>query len=301
MSAALTGRPDGAVTPREWVSLVGGIDMAPAPPVAGSPVDVALWRFPGLPMRRALPPIDAHYISFTVRGAITVERELGRSVDRAEFRPGNSLILPAHRENAWTWDGATDELHLYVAPAWLAEVASEAGVLAPDPLERFAFSDPLLQALADALLAERQGTGAGGALYRDALSETIALRLIRAHCRTLAAPPVRASLAPARLRRVRDLVEERLEDDLSLDDLAAAAGLSRAHFARAFRQTTGQTPYGYLRERRVARARALLAGTPRGIAEIAGLCGFRSQSHLGRVFRNATGLTPAEYRRRVRL
>jgi AraC family transcriptional regulator len=283
------------------VSLVGGIDMAPGPPAAGSPVDVALWRFPGLPLRRALPPIDAHYISFTVRGAITVERELGRSVDRAEFRPGNSLILPAHRENAWTWDGATDELHLYVAPTWLAEVASQAGVLAPEPLERFAFSDPLLRALADALLEDRQGTSAGGALYRDALSETIALRLIRAHCRTLAAPPARASLAPARLRRVRDLVEERLEDDLSLDDLAAAAGLSRAHFARAFRQTTGQTPYGYLRERRVARARALLAGTARGIAEIAGLCGFRSQSHLGRVFRNATGLTPAEYRRRVRL
>jgi AraC family transcriptional regulator len=300
MSAALTGRPGGAVTPREWVSLVGGIDMAPAAP-ADSPVDVALWRFPGLPMRRALPPIDAHYISFTIRGAITVERELGRSVDRAEFRPGNSLILPAHRENAWTWDGATDELHVYVAPAWLAEVASAAGVRAPDPLERFAFSDPLLQALAAALLEERRSRGAGGALYREAVAETIALRLIRAHCRTLAAPPVRVSLAPARLRRVRDLVEERLEDDLSLDDLAAAAGLSRAHFARAFRQTTGQTPYGYLRERRVARARTLLAGPPRRIAEIAGLCGFRTQSHLGRVFRNATGLTPAEYRRRVQV
>jgi AraC family transcriptional regulator len=300
MSAALTGRSDGVVTPREWVRLVGGIDMAPAP-AADSPVDVALWRFPGLPMRRALPPIDAHYISFTVRGAITVERELGRSVDRARFRPGNSLILPAHRENAWTWDGATDELHLYVAPAWLAEVGSEAGALAPAPLERFAFSDPLLHALAGALLEERRSTGAGGTLYREAVAETIALRLIRAHCRTLAAPPARAGLAPARLRRVRDLVEERLDTDLSLDDLAAAAGLSRAHFARAFRLTTGQTPYGYLRERRVVRARALLAGSSRGIAEIAQLCGFRSQSHLGRVFRNATGLTPADYRRRVQL
>jgi AraC family transcriptional regulator len=301
MSTALTGRPDGVVTPREWVSLVGGIDMAPAAPAGNSPVDVALWRFPGLPLRRALPPIDAHYISFTVRGAITVERELGRSVDRARFRPGNSLILPAHRENAWTWDGATDELHLYIAPIWLAEVASEAGVLAPAPVARFAFCDPLLEALAGALLEERRGGGAGGALYRESVAETIALRLIRAHCRTLAAPALRASLAPARLRRVRDLVEERLEDDLSLDDLATAAGLSRAHFARAFRATTGQTPYGYLRERRVTRARALLGGTAYGIAEIAGLCGFRSQSHLGRVFRNATGLTPAEYRRRAQV
>lgn len=299
MSALLTGGSDGVISPREWVRLVGGIDLAPAPAVGDSPVDVALWRFPRLPMRRALPPIDAHYVSFTVRGAITVERELGRSVDRGEFRPGNSLIFPAHRENAWTWDGATDELHLYVSPAWLAEIASEAGVLAPAPVERFAFSDPLLHALADALLEERRSAGPGGTLYREAVAETIALRLVRSHCRTVPAPARPASLAPARLRRVRDLVEARLGDDLGLEDLAAAAGFSRAHFARAFRESTGQTPYAYLRERRVVRAKALLAGSSWGIAEVAQLCGFRSQSHLGRVFRNATGTTPAEYRRQM--
>jgi AraC family transcriptional regulator len=98
---------------------------------------------------------------------------------------------------------------------------------------------------------------------------------------------------------VRDLVEERLDGDLSLEDLAMAAGVSRAHFARSFRATTGQTPYAYLRERRVARARSLLSASSQPIIEIAGLTGFRSQSHLGRVFKNATGLTPAEYRRHV--
>jgi AraC family transcriptional regulator len=97
------------------------------------------------------------------------------------------------------------------------------------------------------------------------------------------------------------VVEERLSDDLSLEDLAAAAGLSRAHFARSFRAATGQTPYAYLRERRVARARELLASSSRPVVEVAALTGFRSQSHLGRVFKAATGMTPGEYRRRVRV
>jgi AraC family transcriptional regulator len=290
----------GAIAPRAWVELVGGTEMDPAPAASDAPVDVAAFRFPGLPTRRSLPPVDAHYVSFTLAGSILVERDLGRCVERARFRPGRSLILPAFRDNAWTWDGATDELHMYVSPAWLGEVATAAGLAAPAPIDRFDFDDPLLRGLAAALLDERRHGGPGGALYRGALAETIALRLIRAHCRVAALEAAHVSLAPARLRRVRDLVEEELDRDLSLDDLAAAAGLSRAHFARAFRRTTGQTPYAYLRERRLARAKELLAGSTHRIAEIAALTGFASHSHLSRVFRSAIGMTPAEYRRRVR-
>jgi AraC family transcriptional regulator len=290
----------GAIPPREWVGLLNGRDLAPLPRGESSPVGVAMFRFPGLPERLVLPPLDAHYISFTLAGALVIERDLGHDLERASFRPGMSLILPAGRENAWRWNSGTDELHLYVSPAWLGEVAVAAGVATPVLVERFAFEDLLLCSLARALLEERRSGGVGGALFRDTVAETIALRLLREHCSVTAPPFPRASLAPTRLRRVRDLVEERLECDLSLEDLAAAAGLSRAHFARAFRTTTGQTPYAYLRDRRVARARSLLAASSQPIIEIAGLTGFRSQSHLGRVFKNATGLTPAEYRRRVR-
>jgi AraC family transcriptional regulator len=288
----------GAIPPREWVGLLNGRDLAPLPRGESSPVGVAMFRFPGLPERLVLPPLDAHYISFTLAGALVIERDLGRDVERAGFRPGMSLILPAGRENAWRWTSATDELHLYVSPAWLGEVALAAGVAAPALFERFAFEDPLLCSLARALLEERRSGGVGGALFRDTAAETIALRLLREHC-SVSLPPFRASLAPARLRRVRELVEERLDRDVSLEDLATAAGLSRAHFARSFRAATGQTPYAYLRERRVARARSLLSASSQPLIEIACLTGFRSQSHLGRVFKNATGLTPAEYRRHV--
>ena len=298
MSLSADRQGDDMITPRQWVARLNGRDLAPPSSRPSSGVGVAMFRFPGLPDRMVLPPLDAHYISFTLAGALVIERHLGRVVERAGFRPGMSLILPAGRENAWRWNSATDELHLYVSPAWLGEVALAAGVAAPTLFERFAFEDPLLCSLAGALLEERRSGGVGGALFRDTAAETIALQLLREHC-SVSLPRFRVSLAPARLRRVRDLVEERLDHDLSLDDLATAAGLSRAHFARSFRATTGQTPYAYLRERRVARARSLLSASSQPIIEIAWLTGFRSQSHMGRVFKNATGLTPAEYRRHV--
>ena len=84
------------VSPREWVRLLGGEDLAPVPPTAGRPVDVALFRFGDLPDRAALPPLDAHYVSFTVRGALLIERDLGDDADRARFRPGD-VADPAGR------------------------------------------------------------------------------------------------------------------------------------------------------------------------------------------------------------
>src|SRR6476620_1688493 len=135
---------DETITPRQWVARVNGRDLAPPSSGPSSGVGVAMFRFPGLPERLVLPPLDAHYISFTLAGALDIERDLGRDVERARFRPGMSLILPAGRENAWRWNGATDELHLYVSPSWLGEVGATVGVAAPAPVERFAFEDPLL-------------------------------------------------------------------------------------------------------------------------------------------------------------
>ena len=115
---AVTGgraAPDQLISPWRWVGLLHGRDLAPLPAASPSPVGVAMFRFPGLPERLHLPPLDAHYISFTLAGNLDVERDLGRGLERARFRPGMSLIIPAARENAWRWSGPTDELHLYVS------------------------------------------------------------------------------------------------------------------------------------------------------------------------------------------
>src|SRR5262249_37398943 len=90
----------------------------------------------------------------------------------------------------------------------------------------------------------------------------------------------RGGLPPRALRRVREFIETHLEETISIEALAAAAGLSTYHFARAFKQSEGVTPHGYLVQRRVKRAQELLAGTDLPLSEIAVAGGLAQQKHL---------------------
>ncbi|MBO6949186.1 MAG: helix-turn-helix transcriptional regulator [Rhodospirillales bacterium] len=107
--------------------------------------------------------------------------------------------------------------------------------------------------------------------------------------------PAAARIAPNRLRRVTDYVEENLSSRISLQDMADISGLSRFHFAKAFKQTTGTAPYRYVHARRIAYAGQLLRGDV-PLSRIAYMAGFSSQAHFQTAYRKAMGLTPAAYR-----
>jgi AraC-like DNA-binding protein len=109
----------------------------------------------------------------------------------------------------------------------------------------------------------------------------------------VAAPTPRGSGAPTRVR-VRDLLHDRLADDLSADDLARAVGLSRFQLYRQFRERYGLPPSAYLRQVRLREARRRLAAGA-AIAEVAFATGFADQSHLTRWFRRTYGITPRVY------
>lgn len=98
------------------------------------------------------------------------------------------------------------------------------------------------------------------------------------------------------LNIVLDYIEVSLDEDLSLNTLAALAGLTTFHFARAFKKATGQSPRQYVLERRMARARTCLETTDLSLAEIAYSSGFSSQAHMTDVFRRRLGITPGKYK-----
>ena len=100
------------------------------------------------------------------------------------------------------------------------------------------------------------------------------------------------------LRRARDLMDARYAEPLDLDDLAAAAGFSRFHFAREFRSAFGETPGGYLTRRRVERAKTLLAAANLTVTEVCVLVGFTSLSSFSRRFAELVGCSPSAFRRR---
>jgi transcriptional regulator GlxA family with amidase domain len=106
-----------------------------------------------------------------------------------------------------------------------------------------------------------------------------------------------AFVPPARhLLRAKDLADARYADPLDVDDLADAAGLSRAHFSREFRRAFGESPYAYLLTRRLERAASLLRLTDRSIADICFSVGLQSVGSFTTSFTRTYGLSPAAYR-----
>ena len=92
------------------------------------------------------------------------------------------------------------------------------------------------------------------------------------------------------------MVHAKMEDELSLDEMAQSVGLSTAHFARMFRKSTGETPHQFVLGQRLERAKAMLRAPDTRVLDVAIACGFKTQQHFAQVFRDACGISPRAYR-----
>jgi AraC-like DNA-binding protein len=106
----------------------------------------------------------------------------------------------------------------------------------------------------------------------------------------------RGGLRPAVVRRLREHIDNNIDQRISVEALARLANLSVCYFVRAFKQSVGVTPHDYLIRRRVERTMELLSGTDMTLSEIALAAGFADQSHCARRFRQHVGMSPGDYR-----
>ena len=106
----------------------------------------------------------------------------------------------------------------------------------------------------------------------------------------------RGGLGSARLRRIKEFVDAKIEDELTLYQMAQAVELSTAYFSRMFRKSTGETPHQFLLRQRLERAKMMLRSADGRVLDVAVACGFKSQQHFAQVFRRVCGVSPTEYR-----
>lgn len=180
-----------------------------------------------------------------------------------------------------------------------SECIREALGLAPEIRDCQVVADPFIRRIAELLCNSPPPQQAAGGTWMDAIAEDFAIHLATRYGRPAEAPTY-AGLSPHRLQRVLALIEERLGDPMPVRELAAEVHMSPYHFARMFKQSTGQAPHVYITWQRMDRAKELLARTALPLSEVATRAGYRTQAHFTGVFHSRVGITPRAYRLRCR-
>ncbi|MFY1671064.1 helix-turn-helix domain-containing protein [Plantactinospora sp. WMMB334] len=225
-------------------------------------------------------------------GRYRIESRRGAAWRGASYRPGSVGVTAPGNASVLRWHSATAEpmesLHLHLDPAAAGAVAF------PDALS---LHDPYVTAAARTL--GQALTSAAPALYADSLALALAAHLAHRAGQPLRRPAGRPAvpLGDAEVRRVADHMRANLGENLTVDDLARVARISKFHFIRAFALATGLTPHRYLRRMRLETAVELLRNTPESVARIALRCGYRSPGQFARAFRAEYGVPPAQLRR----
>lgn len=239
-----------------------------------------------------------HTVTVLLGGAGTTLKQSTAGVRRVIARGAGSLCLvPSGQPISMQIQSEIECISMFVDPTLLERTASDAFYPGRVELLELEGKDPLIQQIGLALLKEAEADIPAGRLYVDSLVNTLSLHLLHHYTvNTRQTPRFNGGLSGLRLRRTQEYIAAHLDEDLTLDELAQAAGLSPFHFARAFKRTTGQTPQQYLWQQRIERARCLLVESDLPIAEVSLQTGFKNQSHFTTLFRKFTQMTPKAWR-----
>ncbi len=285
---------------RAWIGNLGGRPIRPESFAASSVLAIGHFRFDGPAQDIKAPELPFHYISLTLSGPSLIEARRGAERVKTRVFPGQTMIRPAGGSDVWRWDQPTEEAHVFLRASFLEDVAARIGGGRAEILDRIAVSDTSIRSTILALTDEMMRFGGISTVFFDMAAELLARRMLLRHSLQNRRRPVeyRGALTGQQLRRVLAVVQDRLEEDITLDDLANAACMSRFHFVRAFKAAVGKPPHRWLVGLRMERAKELLLWN-RGmtIGDVAARVGFDSQSHFGRLFLEHARMCPREWRR----
>jgi len=217
------------------------------------------------------------------------------ALEKFDYTAGDLALCDRH---VGEWVGLMNVSHLQLGVSDAALMACSDGAYGEVELRPSRkFADARLSALVAAARSEMVAGFPSGRLFLDSVEQAMAVALVSGHAvRHRPVQLYRGGLGSGRLRRIKELVHAKMEDDLSLDEMAESVGLSTAHFARMFRKSTGETPHQFVLRQRVERAKAMLRASDVRILDVAVACGFRTQQHFAQVFRDVCRVSPTEYR-----
>ncbi|WP_292234475.1 AraC family transcriptional regulator [Mesorhizobium sp.] len=225
----------------------------------------------------------------------------GRRVSFSARRPGSIIYIPADRE--WTgWDegdATASFLLVSIDQEFAEQTFGGSAFCRPAELPPWiGFRDSTIEMALQRIADELRYPDPISATMVESQVAQLFVQLVRLNRNSR--QPAKGGLSAFDLKRVMAMIESLSDDRLTLADLARELGISRFHFSRAFKQSTGMTPHAFIARRRLEQSADMLRSTNLSATRIAMECGFSSSSHLTTAFRRAFGANPIEFRRKCK-
>jgi AraC family transcriptional regulator len=287
----------------EWSALEIVHELAGADVSAVSPRNdwdlVAATRFRFTNIDVDVPPLGVPAFGINYGADMKVERTIRGRTALAGASAGHLSLIPPDDRTRWLFDKPGDIMLVLLNRAYLDEAINAATGRSPMSVEllpQFVIRDLTLERIAHQLLNKITHPAFDSNLRTEMLAQEMAEHLLRTHSNLNLRPLSRTHMmAPNRLKRAEEYIEANLGYDMSLRQIANAAGMSLFHFAKVFKQATGQSPHQYVTERRMLQARSLLHDRRKSLGQVAGAVGL-SPNRFGIVFKRLMGMTPSRFR-----
>lgn len=234
---------------------------------------------------------ESHHVIAVYTGGLVraKETEFDRGPVRRDLpKVGDILVVPAGERVGITAQGQFLQFSQLNVPAKLLEYR--------EITTRFGFRDPLLHQLINRAHSVADRDDLLARLLRDSLADVIRLHLSDHYAAIQYRPGSSRSLNTSTQSQLIEFIEDGLDSDISLSALAQRAHMPVSQFSKAFTATFRTTPYQYVLDRRIVRAKRLLAATTLPVTDIAASVGFSTPSHFATAFKGRVGMTPTAYR-----
>ena len=239
-------------------------------------------------------------IEISIPGERATAEILYRTVDgRSQSQTSTDRqisVIPPRQPHQLNWLRSADLTLIRLAPEFVGDIAHKSGMRGVEIVGQYGAFDPVIWHLGRELRGELRRHRELDAGYLDSVAMVLARHLLSTYASAVRQSVDSGGLPRYKLRRAVDYINDNIGEDISFRDIAAHLKMSAYHFARMFKQTTGESPHHYIMHRRMERAKTLLVDARLPISDVAFEVGYKSQSHFTTCFGRLTGLTPAAFR-----